>query len=122
MGYKKINETRVYQLAFGLAMKIFEISKRFPKAETYSLTDQIRRSSRSVCACLAEAHRKRLYQAYFVSKVSDSDMENAETQTWLEFALACNYISQDENKEFLNLSEQVGNLLHHMINNPEKYV
>ena len=121
MGYKKINETKVYQLAFGLAMKIFEFSKRFPKEETYSLTDQIRRSSRSVCACLAEAHRKRLYEAYSVSKVSDSDMENAETQTWLHFALACKYIVQDEYNELLETSEQVGSLLNHMINNPEKY-
>jgi len=121
MSYKKINETRVYKLAFDLAMKIFEISKRFPKDETYSLTDQVRRSSRSVCSSLAEAHRKRLYPAHFVSKTSDPDMENAETQTWLEFALACKYIIQNEHDELLRLSEQVGNLLHHMINNPEKY-
>jgi four helix bundle protein len=90
MSYKKINDTKVYKLAFDLAMKIFEISKRFPKEETYSLTDQVRRSSRSVCSCLAEAHRKRLYRAHFISKVSDADMENAETQTWLQFALPLN--------------------------------
>ena len=121
MSYKKINETKVYKLAFELAMKIFIMSKRFPKEETYSLTDQIRRSSRSVCSCLAEAHRKRLYKAHFVSKVSDADMENAETQTWLEFALACQYITQKEHVELLNSSEEVGRLLSHMINNPEKY-
>ena len=121
MSYKKINETKVYKLAFELAMKIFEISKRFPKEETYSLTDQVRRSSRSVCSCLAEAHRKRLYPAHFVSKTSDADMENAETQTWLDFALACKYITQKEHDELLNLSEEVGRLLSHMINNPEKY-
>jgi len=121
MGYKKINETKVYKMAFDLAMKIYEISKRFPKEETYSLTDQVRRSSRSVCSSLAEAHRKRLYPAHFVSKISDADMENAETQTWLEFALACKYINQQEQESFLNLSEQVGNLLNHMIRNPEKY-
>jgi len=121
MSYKKINETKVYKMAFDLAMKIFEISKRFPKEETYSLTDQVRRSSRSVCSSLAEAHRKRLYPAHFVSKISDADMENAETQTWLEFALACKYIIQNEHDELLILSEQVGSLLHHMINNPEKY-
>ena len=121
MSYKKINETKVYKLAFELAMKIFQISKRFPKEEIYSLTDQIRRSSRSVCACQAEAHRKRLYEAYFISKISDADMENAETQTWLQFAFTCQYISQDEYTELLDLSEQVGNLLNHMINNPEKY-
>jgi four helix bundle protein len=70
---------------------------------------------------LAEAHRKRLYPAHFVSKISDSDMENAETQTWLEFALACKYINQPEQESLLNLSEQVGNQLNHMIGNPEKY-
>ncbi len=101
MSYKKISETKVYILAFDLAMKIFEISKRFPKEETYSFTDQVRRSSRSVCSSLAEAHRKRLYPAHFVSKISDSDMENAETQTWLQFALACKYISRQEHDELL---------------------
>ena len=121
MGYKKINETKVYKMAFDLAMKIYEISKRFPKEETYSLTDQVRRSSRSVCSSLAEGHRKRLYPAHFVSKTSDADMENAETQTWIEFALACKYINQQEQESLLNLSEQVGNLLNHMIRNPEKY-
>jgi len=102
MSYKKINETKVYKFAFELAMKIFEASKGFPREEAYSLTDQIRRSSRSVCSCLSEAHRKRLYEAYFISKVSDADMENAETHTWLEFALACKYITQKEYEEFLN--------------------
>ena len=121
MGYNKINETKVYKMGFDLAMKIFETSKRFPKEETYSLTDQIRRSSRSVCSCVAEAHRKRLYPAHFVSKISDADMENAETQTWLEFAVVCKYINQQEQEALLNLSEQVGNLLNHMIRNPEKY-
>ena len=121
MSYKKINETKVYKLSFDLAMKIFEVTKRFPKEETYSLTDQVRRSSRSVCSCLAEAHRKRLYPAHFVSKISDADMENAETQTWLDFSLACKYIIHEEHDDLLNLSEQVGNLLNHMMNNPEKY-
>jgi four helix bundle protein len=121
MSYIKINDTKVYKLAFQLAMEIFEVSKRFPKEERYSLTDQVRRSSRSVCACLAEAHRKRLYPAHFVSKISDADMENSETQTWLEFALACKCLPEEEHKLLLNLSEQVGSLLHHMIGNPEKY-
>ncbi len=121
MSYKKINDTKVYKLAFQLAMEIFEVSKRFPKEERYSLTDQVRRSSRSVCACLAEAHRKRLYPAHFISKISDADMENSETQTWLEFAIACKYIELNEYDKLLNLAEQVGNLLHHMISNPEKY-
>ena len=121
MSYQKINETKVYKLAFELAMKIFEVSKMFPKEERYSLTDQIRRSGRSVCACLAEAHRKRLYEAYYISKISDADMENAETQTWLEFAKACQYVTEPECKDLLVISEEIGRLLHHMITNPEKY-
>lgn len=121
MSYKKINETKVYKLSFQLAMNIFEITKKFPREEMFSLTDQIRRSSRSVCSSLAEAHRKRLYPAHFVSKISDADMENAETQTWLEFALNCKYITEDAYQSLLNLSEEVGRLLSHMINNPEKY-
>ena len=121
MSYQKINETKVYKLAFELAMKIFEVSRMFPKEERYSLTDQIRRSRRSVCACLAEAHRKRLYEAHFISKISDADMENAETQTWLEFVLACQYITDKKCQDLLILSEEVGRLLHHMITNPEKY-
>jgi len=86
----------VYQKAFSLAMEIFEISKRFPKEEKYSLTDQIRRSSRSVCSNLAESYRKRRYPAHFLSKLTDSDMENSETDVWLEFSLACNYITEEE--------------------------
>ena len=121
MSYQKINETKVYKLAFELAMKIFEVSKMFPKEERYALTDQIRRSGRSVCACLAEAHRKRLYEAYYISKISDADMENAETQTWLEFAKACQYVTEPECKDLLVISEEIGRLLHHMITNPEKY-
>ena|SRR5258708_1086246 len=94
MSYKKINETKVYKLDF-------ELANRFPKEETYSLNDQVRRSGRSICSCLAEAHRKRLYPADFVSKISDADMENAETQAWLEFALACKYIAPNEYNELL---------------------
>ncbi len=121
MGAKNIKNIKVYKLGFDLAMKIFEISKSFPKEERYSLTDQIRRSSRTVCTCLAEAFRKRLYPAHFIAKVSDSDMENTESQTWLDFSLACKYISKEQFDELLNQSEEVGRLLNHMINNPEKY-
>jgi four helix bundle protein len=91
---KSHRELRVYKIAFEVAMKIFEISQLFPKEERYSLTDQIRRSSRSVCANLAEAFRKRIYPKAFVSKLSDSEGEAAETQNWLDFALNCNYISE----------------------------
>jgi four helix bundle protein len=88
-------ELEVYKLAFDTAMEIFEISKRIPKEEKYSLTDQIRRSSRSVCTNLAEGWRKRKYKAVFINKLSDASQEAAETQTWLEFALASEYIDKE---------------------------
>lgn len=103
---KKINSVReleVYKLAFDTAMEIYKISKEFPKEETYSLTDQIRRSSRSICANLAEGWRKRRYKAVFINKLSDASQEAAETQTWLEFAKACKYISEEI---FKNLNEK----------------
>lgn len=111
----------VYKKAFALAMEIFEISKRFPKEERYSLTGQIRRSSRSVCSNIGEAYRKRQYEAYFVSKSSDADGENTETRVWLDFALACHYISRDEWQDLELKAEEVGKLLNHMIENPDKY-
>ena len=114
-------ETKVYKLAFELAMEIFELTKSFPKEETYSLTDQIRKSSRSVCICLLEAYRKKRYPAHFVSKVSDSDMENSETSGWLDFSLACNYINKEKYIQLIDKNAEIGRLLNHMINNPEKY-
>lgn len=110
-----------YKKSFALAMKIFSISKSFPKEEKYSLTDQIRRSSRSVSANIAEAYRKRRYPKNFISKLTDSDAENSETQTWLEFALECGYIEQVHFDEFLKESEEVGKLINYMINNPSKF-
>src|SRR5258706_1811089 len=92
-------DLEVYQRAFDVAMGIFELSKPFPKEETYSLTDQIRRSSRSVCANLAEAWRKRRYEKAFVSKLSDSEGEAAETQVWLAFAFRSGYMQRDEAQE-----------------------
>lgn len=89
-----VRELDVYKLAFETAMEIFGISKAFPKEETYSLTDQVRKSSRSVCTNLAEGWRKRRYKAVFINKLSDAAQEAAETQTWLEFALACKYIDK----------------------------
>jgi four helix bundle protein len=91
---RSVRELEVYKLAFDTAMEIFEISKSFPKEETYSLTDQVRKSSRSVCTSLAEGWRKRRYKAMFINKLSDAAQEAAETQTWLEFALACKYIDK----------------------------
>ena len=111
----------VYKKAFSLAMDIYHISKKFPIDELYSLTTQIRKSSRSVSSNIGEGYRKRLYEAHFVSKISDSDMENTETQVWLDFALACEYIPKDIFDDFNNRSEEIGRLLNHMIQNPEKY-
>jgi four helix bundle protein len=111
----------VYQKAFSLAMEIFEITKTFPKEEKYSLIDQIRRSSRSVCSCIGESYRKRQYPAHFVSKISDSDMENSETQVWLDFAFACKYLDETSCKDLMEKSHEVGRLLNHMMNHPESY-
>lgn len=102
-------------------MKIFKISKSFPKEETYSLTDQIRRSSRSVSANIAEAYRKRDYPKHFHSKLTDSDAENSETQVWLEYSLACEYLSNEAYVGFLNDSKEIGKLINYMILNPKKF-
>ncbi len=108
-------------MAFEQAMDVFETSKAFPREETYSLTDQVRRSSRSVCANLAEAYRKKLYPAHFISKITDSDSENSETSVWFDFAMACKYITQQKYDELIKRNEAIGKLLNHMINNPDKY-
>ena len=121
MASKNHKETRVYRLAFEQAMDIFETSKAFPKEEIFSLTDQVRRSSRSVCTNLAEAYRKKRYPAHFISKITDSDSESSETSARFDFALACKYITKQKH-EMMNLrNEDIGRLLNHMINNPDKY-
>jgi len=112
----------VYKKAFELSMDIFRISKKFPDEEKFGLTSQIRRSSRSVCSNVGEGYRKRRYEAHFVSKATDADMENTETQVWLDFALSTEYISKEVYDKFINQSEKVGRLLNHMIENPEKYL
>jgi len=117
-----LTDLLAYQKGFNLAMEIFHISKRFPAEEKYSLTDQIRRCSRSVCANLAEAYRKRKYPNHFISKLSDSDTENGETQTWLAFALACEYITQKEFDLLNNQAEEVARLLVYMMKNSEKFL
>jgi four helix bundle protein len=111
---RSVRDLVVYKKAFDTAMRIFEISKAFPKEEKYSLTDQIRRSSRSVCTNMAEAWRKRRYKAVFVNKLSDSGQEAAETQTWLEFALACHYIDEGIHKGLFEEYEQIFAMLHSM--------
>jgi four helix bundle protein len=114
-------ELMAYQKGFQLAMEIFDISKTFPKEEKYSLTDQIRMSSRSVCTNIGEGYRKRQYPAHFISKISDSDMENTETQVWIDFSLSCEYISVEVHQQLTEKSEEVGKLLSYMIQNPEKF-
>lgn len=112
----------VYKKAFDSAMRIFEITKKFPVEEKFELTDQIRRSSRALCRAIGEGYRKRQYPKHFSSKMSDADMENTETQVSLDFALKCNYISEEEYRDLLNGSEEVGRMLNHMVENPEKYM
>lgn len=102
-------------------MEIFNVTKTFPKEETYSLIDQIRRSSRSTNICTVEAYRKRRYPNHFISKLTDADMENSETQGWLEFSLACNYINTETYTKLYNLSNEVGRLVQYMIDNPDKF-
>jgi len=114
-------ELLAYKKAFHLSMCIFNVSKGFPKEETYSLTDQIRRSSRSVCANIAEAYRKRRYPKHFISKLTDADGENSETNTWIDFALACNYISSEDYSRFSEQGKEIGKLINYMINNPGKF-
>ena len=103
-------------------MSIFELTKSFPKEETYSLTDQIRRSSRSVCANLAEAWRKRRYEAAFIAKLNDSEGEAAETQTWIEFAVACKYVDRDLARELYKSYDEIIGKLVTMIIKPEQWV
>jgi four helix bundle protein len=110
-----------YQKAFNLAVNIMEITKRFPKEERYSLTDQIRRCSRSVCANFAEAYRRRNYPSHFLSKLTDSDAENAETEVWLDFSMACNYITAAQHQDLVAQQNEVGRLIGDIINNPGKY-
>ena len=121
MAAGSFRELTVYKKAFELAMDIFKTSEEFPKVEKYSLTDQIRRSSRSVCVNVGEAYRKRQYEAHFVSKSSDADMENTETRVWLDFALACKYLNDDDYKKYDDQALEIGKLLNHMIEHPEKY-
>lgn len=108
----------VYRKGFDVAMRVFEFSKRFPKEETYSLTDQARRSARSVCANIGEAWRKRRYEAAFVSKLSDAESEAAETQVWLQFAVASRYLNRDDAKSLYHAYDEILRMLIAMINNP----
>lgn len=110
-----------YQKGFKLAMEVFELSKNFPKEEKYALTNQIRRSSRSVCANIAEAYRNRMYLKHFISKLTDSDAENSETIVWLDFSLECNYIIKEKHEIMVQQAHEIGKLINYMILHPEKY-
>ena len=112
---------KVYQLAYRLAMEIFQESKSFPPEEKYSLTDQLRRSSRSVPANIAEGYRKRRYEKMFVSKLIDADGEATETQVWLDMARDCGYLSKERQEDLTRRYEKVGRMLGSMIANPEKF-
>ena len=122
MTNKGFRNLTVYTKAFDLAMEIFEITENFPSEEKYELIDQIRRSSRAVCRAIGEGYRKRQYPKHFSSKMSDSDMENTETQVSLDFAFQCGYISEESYNDLIMKSEEVGRLLNHMVENPEKYM
>ena len=121
MKIRSHKELDTYKLSFSLAMQIFELIKTFPKEEKYSLTDQIRRSSRSVCANLAEAFRKRKYPKHFVSKLSDCEGESAESQVWLDFALECKYIDIETYKKLYDNYDRVLGKLVNMSLQPQKW-
>src|SRR5687767_13517966 len=122
MKIQEHTELEVYKKAFDAAMQIFELTKRFPKEETYSLTDQIRRSSRSVCANLAEAWRKRRYKAAFISKLNDSEGEAGETQVWLQFSVKCGYLKRDEVATIYTEYDSILAMLVSMIHDSNKWI
>lgn len=115
-------ELKVYQLAFEAAKSIFLITKNFPKEETYSLTDQVRRSSRSVCVNIGEGYRKRIYPKHFTSKMTDADGEATETSIWLDFALEFGYIDQQSCNDIQKKYDEIGRMLNSMANHPEKFL
>ena len=114
-------DLRVYKLAFELQQSVFDLSKSFPPEERYALTDQGRRSSRSIGANISEAWQKRRYPAHFVSKLTDADGEQTETQHWLDTAYACAYIAREEHQKLLAKCRRVGQMLGTMIAHPEKF-
>jgi len=119
---KTHRDMEVYQTSFDMAMQIFEKSKSFPVEERYSLTDQVRRSSRSVCANVGEAWRKRRYEASFVSKLSDAEAEAAETQVWLEFVVRCGYLEVETGGKLLASYENIIGKIIRLINNPQPWL
>jgi four helix bundle protein len=122
MSVHSAKELQVYQKSFALANRVFELSKRFPREEAFSLTSQIRLSSRSVCLNLREAWAKRRYRAHFVSKLSDCDGENSETDTALDFARTCGYVNEEEHALLVAMCCEIGRMLGSMIQNPDPFL
>lgn len=122
MAVRSVKELIVYQKAFDLAMQVLELSKRFPPEERYALAGQIRRSSRSICMNLREAWAKRRYEAHFISKLTDCDGENGETDTSLDFALNCGYLSVEDHAKLTGLCVEIGKMLGAMIANPHPFL
>jgi len=121
MQYRGYKDLKVYQLAYRLAMEIFEETKKFPKEERYSLTDQIRKSSRSVPANIAEAWKKRLYPKMFVSKIIDAAGEAGETEVWLDVSKDAGYLSDEKYKYFVSGYNEVNRMLYGMVDKPESF-
>ncbi|MCP4180721.1 MAG: four helix bundle protein [bacterium] len=121
MYIKSAKELDAYKLAYDQAMEIFFISKKFTRDEKYSLTDQIRRSSRSVCANLKEAWSKRRYIAHFISKITDCDGENSETATWIDFSKDCNYITDDEYRKLIDKNIRIGQMIGNILGKAELF-
>lgn len=119
--YRGFKDLKVYQLSFQLSLEIFELTKNFPKEEKYSLVDQIRRSSRSVCANIAEAWYKRRYPKSFISKLVDSAGEAGETEVWIDFAFEHHYLNEKQKSKLSDRYSEVGKMLNSMINQPEKF-
>src|SRR5215210_5397555 len=122
MKIESAEDLEVYKRGFELAMEIFELTKGFPSEEKYALTSQIRRSSRSVCLNLREAWAKRRYEAHFISKLTDCDGENSETDSSLDFAKDCRYITDKEHHELVCLSLEIGKMLGSMIKAPRSFL
>lgn len=119
---RRHHELEVYQTAFDVAMEIFVLSKSFPVEERYSLTDQIRRSSRAICANIAEAWRRRRYEGTFVLRLNDAEAEAAETQTWLAFAVKCGYLPPEAGRELFVTYDNILGKLVNLINNPKAWL
>ena len=122
MRINSAKDLNVYKKAYALSMEIFKLSKEWPTEERYSLIDQIRRSSRSICANLREAWSKRRYEAHFISKLSDCDGENSETDTWLDYAKDCGYITDEQHEHLVEESKAVGRMLGKMLNDPSTFL